>query len=652
MGFMKTKFISDNWHLFHQVLPKNLGPFLAERLSPFVREMANSRSEKEFNENFKRCKDELTKGNTVKQIHVNFLDDLYEERETFALYSVAKIQSSRGRIGSTSSEANHSSLVIHLNGERGVNKYIERPLTLIKDALERQASHIKKWNIDLFNEDREMMTRIHTLNNPYDIDLKNAAMKLCKRSFDRFVKNRAIAKRDFSLQGGNQVRYVHNQSYPPRVFSKETNDKFNRCACKGRLAYEEQCVHELVLYGFEFREELFEQWHFRRTKVTSSPIPSCFRVNEEFDENSGTILMESLSDDENDAALDNHETEFINEDSIIPYGNDEAIVPYPNRSIPKVTLNDFKQAHQELYSNLRNCDDEITTKLFALTLESTEIAKYNGKVETTLAQEGTGVNCLEDLVRNYKMSFRLSKNSFLSSSSRRRNNEPGYDVQRRRPRLRLQSRREMSLNRVRTKKPKTCSFCSSADHQVTICPVKEKLCLESTMHVLHIGSSNTLLSEDTINSISRNANLIKAEKTNGIIRALDRRQSSKHIIVRAAFYNNDWLGTQSHLWKDKKTYAITNMIFGVSFINEFGEADDNITLVSGKGLEQYIYTAGSGRKKTYLFDQTYMTRTSGELIRDGNPMLTSYIENPMKGKPMLYSSEDELFHDTLDDMSI
>ena len=63
-----------------------------------------------------------------------------------------------------------------------------------------------------------MRTRIHTLSNGYDKDMKNVATRLSKRSFDRFSRNWNIAKRDFSLQGGNQVRYLHDLNYSPRIF--------------------------------------------------------------------------------------------------------------------------------------------------------------------------------------------------------------------------------------------------------------------------------------------------------------------------------------------------------------------------------------------------------------------------------------------------
>ena len=84
---------------------------------------------------------------------INDLKELYSERASFALYSVKSIQGNRGRRGSSCSESNHSSIIIHLNdGVRSLNKYCEHPTTLFKDLLRRQEYHIKKWNNKLFEE--------------------------------------------------------------------------------------------------------------------------------------------------------------------------------------------------------------------------------------------------------------------------------------------------------------------------------------------------------------------------------------------------------------------------------------------------------------------------------------------------------------------
>ena len=209
MGFTNTRYVSDHWHLFNQVFPTAFGKHYAETLNEQLSGMVYSRSEEEFLEAYSSCKSVLNSGKYARQDHLDALKKLYDDRESFALYSISKIQSSRGRKGSTSAEANHSSLIIHLNGVRSVNNYKEKPLTLIKDVLDRQARHIIKWNRDLFNEDREMRVVESRLNSTgEECNLKEAATYLCKRSYQRFVSNWRKAKKDYSLIGGNQVKYL------------------------------------------------------------------------------------------------------------------------------------------------------------------------------------------------------------------------------------------------------------------------------------------------------------------------------------------------------------------------------------------------------------------------------------------------------------
>ena len=132
---------------------------------------------------------------------------------------------------------------------------------------------------------------------------------------------------------------------------------------------------------------------------------------------------------------------------------------------------------------------------------------------------------------------------------------------------------------------------------------------------------------------------------------MDKRQSSRHIVIKAAFYSNECLPTQTKMSDELKTCSISNMIFGIAFINALGDADEDVTLVTGRALETYIRSAASNRKKTFVFDQTFKHRTVGDLTREGTAMNISYIENSMNVKAGNDGSDNDYF-DTLDDMSI
>ena len=62
-------------------------------------------------------------------------------------------------------------------------------------------------------------------------------------------------------------------------------------------------------------------------------------------------------------------------------------------------------------------------------------------------------------------------------------------------------------------------------------------------------------------------------------------------------------GRMDAVWADSK--SMINYVFGVFFLNEFGEIASDMQLISGVALETYIRNAAKKKQKTYLFDETY-----------------------------------------------
>ena len=100
-------------------------------------------------------------------------------------------------------------------------------------------------------------------------DLENAAVTLCYKSYQRFCRNWKAATTQYSLHPGNEVKNIHHDA-PPRTFVLNNDGTFSRCTCHGRLGYEEQCVHGIVIHKYQFKKELFVEWHMQRDSVTSS----------------------------------------------------------------------------------------------------------------------------------------------------------------------------------------------------------------------------------------------------------------------------------------------------------------------------------------------------------------------------------------------
>ena len=105
--------------------------------------------------------------------------------------------------------------------------------------------------------------------SPRNSDLEKAAITLCYKSYQRFCRNWKATTTQYSLHPGNEVKNFHHDA-PPRTFVQNNDGTFSRCTCHGRLGYEEQCVHEIVIHKYQFKKELFVEWHMQRDSVTSS----------------------------------------------------------------------------------------------------------------------------------------------------------------------------------------------------------------------------------------------------------------------------------------------------------------------------------------------------------------------------------------------
>ena len=455
MGFRNTRFIADHWHLFNQVFPKTFGLYLAEKLSTYLSGMVYANTEDQFNEAYYSCKNELESGTFVRGDYLEALQRLYDERETYALYSISNITSSRGRKGSTSAEANHSSLIIHLNGRRGVNDYIEKPLTLIKDILQRQAFHIMKWNKALYDEDQEMTivsSRLSTSGE--EKHLKAASDYLNKRSYKRFVKSWYRAKTDYVLLGGDSVQNARSIDGSIRKFSVDDEGNFLRCGCRDQKGFEEQCVHEIVLNGCRFVKELFAPWHRRRTCVTISCLPEDITNDTDNlveNDDLGEVMNCEYDNEENRGSIFNN-TSFNVSHSNQEYSSSTYLEEKKATSF-NVSKRELATLIKEILGNADYVSQDQLNKTFALLVEVNNSWKSENRYESELLKNKNIDSCFEKIIASYKKSFRPRGNSFKPASSQtgrfqqyRQSSEPSYEMQKRKHKKRLKSRHEIIVS--------------------------------------------------------------------------------------------------------------------------------------------------------------------------------------------------------------
>ena len=677
MGFTKTRFIADHWHLFNQVFPKSFGLHLAQKLSPFLSAMVYSGSKDDFDVAYIACKQELMKESYVRGDHLEFLKNLYEERDTYAAYSISNIKSSRGRKGSTSSEANHSSLIIHLNGVKSVNTYKEKPLTLIKDVIHRQAKHITKWNRSLFNENREMkIVESRLANNGDEKPLKEAAAFLNKRSYSRFANNWQKARRECFLVGGDTVKSIADPEGRGKKFLQADDGKYLRCGCKNQIGFEEQCVHEIVLFGCQFKKNLFATWHERRKQVTSSPIPAHLRSQDNNEEEIGKLINE-VSDNHIDQTDRIHQIEEVNspmtEKNSFSYHEQNKKATSFN-----ATQSDFFRIQKEVNGCLRYCDQEVLNKVLAIELELLDVIKYNNQACSTINDHKSIDECFEKIIRNFKKSFNPSKRSFLPQRRElvhKHSLAPNHEIQKSLPQKRLKTKQEIIRmgyhNKQKRKATQRCSFCSSPSHKVTSCPKKESYIKGSNAYVLHLNSNDFNLEDTVKEGIEKNLKLVQKVGLTGVLKHLTHNMESRNMVLKVA-YTEDSTERKSReeyekelkdnvpifyermtdhmdaMWKE--TRSIHNYVFGVFLLDCFGECSSEMHLISGMALETFIRNAAKKKNKTYLFDETHKNHSNADLeISLREPRVSSVTQPPLvprlsdTNNPMLGEIEETPF---------
>ena len=278
LGFINANFIMDHWHLFDSGLLKIFGKSGYDKLKSHLVQMIRADSQDRFDEIYQSGIKLLSSQKEVDGELVQNFHEFAAQKEHYAEYYIAKIPGNRGCRGSTIAEVNHSSVLSYLNnGEKGINRYREHPVLLVRDLMGRQQTHSARINNRLHRSIQIVMMEIdQLLGNPdthLNRDLILAARFLNKETYLRYKSHALRAslykchqvtdsstKEDFF-----KVQHLVNSDAPPRMFSAVNG----RCDCTSRVSEQDMCVHEIVAYD-GFRKELFLPRHLRRECVTGS----------------------------------------------------------------------------------------------------------------------------------------------------------------------------------------------------------------------------------------------------------------------------------------------------------------------------------------------------------------------------------------------
>ena len=592
-----------------QILPNKFGQYAFGLIEHELRNMAHSNSEEECLVHYQTAADIIRRRCKNNDAKINDLRDIYDQRLNYAFFSIKRIPSTRGRIGSSCSESNHSSILINLNhGVRSMNNYTEHPTTLFRDLLKRQSCHIKKWNEALFNEHTQIKIIIDKLerSSPINHQLLAAAKELCLKSFIRFNRNWHRGNDDYTLRKGNEVHYPSNETLKPRVFEQNADGSFSRCKCNDSLAFEEQCVHEIVLYRQTFKKNLFKDWHFRRECITCSTNPligndhhSSFNSNSQFGQTVNEHLTATRIGKDPFMTESKDHRNYNECDSSGKNGNDKSYFS-EKVNLPKVSQSEIYKLQAEISGNLKNCDDTTATKVYALLLEINSVVMFNGQKPSNFIGSNDSRSLEKmfcDIVQNHKKSFGIgNRNCFqpvnLSLTS------PHQSVLQKQPKARLKPRMEIEKTKFK-KRRKTipaCTFCKEQGHRTTNCEKRSVLQNNGTEYTLCNDDRFIVYLRSLVEDLESYSTLQRMNYEWATIDGIDTRGGFKSLIIEKAY------SLESRVYGHK--VPISSMFFSIKFLDNNANIieEREPTIITGSKLYYYFQKAFDKKHPTYIYN--------------------------------------------------
>ena len=601
-----------------KVLPNRFGKSTYLLIENQLRKMAHAVTEDECKKQFDDAARVLRTRSTDGHLAINVLKELYEERESFSQYSIMNIPCIRGRRGSTCSESNHSSIVIHLNGgQRSVSEYTEHPATMFRDLLIRQSCHIKKWNVELFNQENKMKVELNRLvqSNPRNACIEKAAKFLCLLSYERFKeacsRRKEYVSHHHEDDDGNIECLVQSKRYddaPPRRFKLESNGFFSRCNCHRRISFQEQCVHEIAVYD-AFVPFLFAKWHQRRSCVTCSDALSddsneetdILPIANAIDHVSQVSINENFSTKGPDGTRENKSIACFT--SVNHDVNSDFISK--SEACTDITYREWQKVQREVDGAFMNAGKETKTKVMALQLEIRNALHLDGNInQSNLLTNNDEESCdldtaFRSIVVNYRKSFTPIKGNF--NPVNRSLVIPNRNVRARQPNKRLKPMSERICTEVKkAKKIKaSCGFCRQENHRISTCPKKEKL--------KSLGEEFILFNDPTAKY--HHQHLIQSLETCRTVSQWDYRVNAHSDIDVSKGYKHVILH-QSFSFVNCATEPMVNlrsMFFRIGFLDGFGNEmeEDGKMFFTGEALERFLYncTRRSRQGKIFVYNR-------------------------------------------------
>jgi len=657
-GLPHATYMCDTWHLFDSILPKRFGIVTFGLIKSYLQLMCYSKTEVQFEEAFNKAMNILQQKADRDENLEEQLRKFYNERSMYASHILSKKRGTRGCHGSSISESNHSSVLVHLNeGDKYGNSYCEKPHTLVKDLFFRQKKHINHWNSVLYNESIQLDVLRGKINIENEPSLYEACSTLCLHTFNKF-KKRLFDARDYTKQVLSincvAIKSLKHPSAPARMcHRKSPSEPFTCKTCEVTIAHEQQCVHSIVANDMLYIKEQFDKRHYRRDRISSEYASTnqtdhnnerdYIKKNQRETDNLEMEQEEFITlNDSNDTFDDHDSDENSTFDDDIDFEADNNCNKsekqasyyeqecYQHGTTKPMNVLDLRKTFNEILSTYESCTEKMQLVVNSIALSLNEITLTDGKqrgifrhMDPADIDEEYASNQIVNIIKKHNNSFLPMKGAFQMTSNDVINQNKlimdGTQTQmRKQKRMRITSNKEKytkknakghpqcfkigkALNEgfdplciINKKMISSCGFCGSNKSGENISNCEKRIKYRKE-YTEYIISKTDNGNKHLICHLQNNVLLSSKKYPDNIVSLSAASNRGKHIIIF-----NVWL--KQHV--QRMNNSLSNLLFEISYIDKQGEIETTRRTVCGDEFESIIHVMKYRSKRSFIYDAT------------------------------------------------
>ena len=668
-GLPNAIYMCDMWHLFDSILPKRFGLETFNNLKTYLQHMVYSRTQALFEEAYNKAMSVLQQKESRNENVEENLRKFYNERSTYATYILSKKRGTRGCHGSSISESNHSSVLVHLNdGDKFGNTYCEKPHTLVKDLFFHEKKHINNWNGVLYNETLQLDLLRSKINIDHEPSLYEACSTLCLNTFKRFSIRYNEAKNYVKkMQSTNCVciQSLRHPDAPPRLcYRKSVNHPFTCKTCEVTIAYEEQCVHSIVANDMMYIKEQFDLRHYKREYIDSEYHKSNKKINDCDDSdnpvrksaahkkgfgNDYCITLDNRSDEEDTSE---NESDINDDEDNISFTADNGLTLsekqasfyeqdcYEKAKIKPLSVIELRKVFNNILSKYDSCTEKMKLVSNSIALSLNDIVQTDGQVSGIFrhvgqeeVDESYACKQMISIIRKHNNSFLPKKGAFNISVEHDKNNneivtESTLTQRKRQKRMRIISNKE-KFGKKSAERNVQCTLIqtNTTDDENPPCYMNKKITLSCGFCGSNEGGENIsnckkrdkyqkLYYEYVISKTDHGVKHLTTRFQHNVLLS-NKQPIPQNVVSLSAGTNkgkhivifNVWLKNQLQT----KSQLISNMLFEISYINKQGDIEELKRVICGEEFESMMHVMKTRHKKTFIYDATNHSADSSQI---------------------------------------